>query len=269
LELVRVWHHHAHASAIAGEFAAPTRWLVFAWDGVGLGDDGDLWGGDALLGSPGHWRHVARMRPFRLPGGDRAGREPWRSAASLCWEEGIAWEGQPAGLELAREAWARGLNSPRTTAVGRLFDAAAALVGLNLRSSFEGQGPMLLEAAAGRDRRVPPVVLPVVERNGLLECDWAPLVPAMLDTKRTVGERAAQWHESISTALVSQALAVRDRSAFDRIGLTGGVFQNRLLAERTVELLRAAGMPACLPERLPCNDAALSFGQAVESCWHP
>jgi len=267
LEPAKVWHHHAHASAIAGEYPKSYRWLVFTWDGVGLGEDGDLWGGDALLGSPGHWRRVARMRPFRLPGAEMAAREAWRSAASLCWEQGIEWEALPANAGLAREAWAKGLNSPRTTAMGRLFDAAAALVGLNLRSTFEGQAPMLLEAAAGRAGRVAPVVLPIAERDGLLECDWAPLVAAMLDARRTVAERAAQWHESIAVALVSQALAVRERGGFDRVGLTGGVFQNRLLAERAVELLRAAGMRAHLPERLPCNDAALSFGQIIESSW--
>jgi hydrogenase maturation protein HypF len=265
LESMKIWHHHAHASAIAGERPAPARWLVFAWDGVGLGEDGDLWGGDALFGAPGRWRRVARMRPFRLPGGDQAAREPWRSAASLCWEEGVDWHALPANAGLAREAWTRGLNAPRTTAVGRLFDAAAAFLGLNLRSTFEGQGPMLLEAAAGRGGRLPPVALPLAARAGLLECDWAPLVPAMLDARQGVAERAALWHESIALALVSQALAVRERETFDCVGLAGGVFQNRLLAERALALLHASGLQAHLPERLPCNDAALSFGQVVES----
>jgi len=265
LEPAKIWHHHAHASAIAGEHAAPARWLVFAWDGVGLGEDGDLWGGDALLGSPGRWRRVARMRPFRLPGGDKAAREPWRSAASLCWEARLDWDALPANAALAREAWIKGVNSPRTTAVGRLFDAAAAFLGFNMRSTFEGQGPMLLEAAAGRGGRLPRVALPIAARAGLLECDWAPLVPAMLDARHTVAERAAQWHESIAAALVAQALAVREREPFDRVGLAGGVFQNRLLAERALALLQGCGLQAHLPERLPCNDAALSFGQVVES----
>jgi hydrogenase maturation protein HypF len=265
LALRKVWHHHAHASALAGEYAGHADWLVFTWDGVGLGEDATLWGGDALLGAPGRWRRVTRMRPFRLPGGDKAAREPWRSAAALCWEADLEWAGLPANAALAREAWRKGINSPQTTAVGRLFDAAAALTGINLYSSFEGQAPMSLEAAADAGTRPSPVSLPVVERDGLLECNWAPLLPVMLKTRSTVAERAALWHESLAAALLAQARATRSRARFDAVGLAGGVFQNRLLAERVIELLEQDGFEVRLPERLPCNDAAIAFGQIVEA----
>ena len=265
LALRNVWHHHAHASALAGEYTGHADWLVFTWDGVGLGEDATLWGGDALLGAPGRWRRVARMRSFRLPGGDKAAREPWRSAAALCWEAGLEWEGLPANAALAREAWRKGINSPHTTAVGRLFDAAAALTGVNLYSSFEGQAPMSLEAAADAGIPPSPVPLPVVGRDGLLECDWAPLLPVMLDAQRPVAERAALWHESLAAALLSQARTMRSRVRFDAVGLAGGVFQNRLLAERVIELLEQDGFEVRLPERLPCNDAAIAYGQIVEA----
>ena len=265
LALRKVWHHHAHASALAGEYTGHAHWLVFTWDGVGLGEDATLWGGDALLGAPGRWRRVARMRPFRLPGGDKAAREPWRSAAALCWEAGLEWEGLPANAALAREAWRKGINSPQTTAVGRLFDAAAALAGIDLYSSFEGQAPMSLEAAADAGTPPSPVPLPVVERDGLLECDWAPLLPVMLDAQRPVAERAALWHESLAAALLAQARTARSRARFDAVGLAGGVFQNRLLAERVIELLEQDGFAVRLPECLPCNDAAIAYGQIVET----
>jgi hydrogenase maturation protein HypF len=265
LALRKVWHHHAHASALAGEYPGSTDWLVFTWDGVGLGEDASLWGGDALLGAPGRWRRVARMRPFRPPGGDKAAREPWRSAAALCWEAQRAWHGLPAQAALAREAWRKGINSPQTTAVGRLFDAAAALTGINLYASFEGQAPMMLEAAAAAGSRPSPLPLPVAEREGFIESNWAPLLPAMLDTQRSVAERAALWHESLAAALVAQAHAVRSRAPFDRIGLAGGVFQNRLLTERVIVLLEQDGFDVRLPERLPCNDAAIAYGQIVEA----
>jgi hydrogenase maturation protein HypF len=263
--VLRVWHHHAHASALAGEYPAVGRWLVFTWDGVGLGEDGTLWGGEALLGAPGAWRRVARMRPFRLTGGERAGREPWRSAAALCWETGHDWVGLPVDAALAQQAWHKGVNTSSTTAAGRLFDAAAALTGLNLRSSFEGQGPMLLEAAAQGIERPEPVRLEVIERDGLLECDWAPLVPAMLDPRHSTGARAALWHESLAVALLGQVRAVGARAGFDAVGLAGGVFQNRLLTERVVALLADEGWPVHVPAQLPCNDAALGFGQIVEA----
>ena len=264
-DLVKVWHHHAHASALAGEHPEVGRWLVFTWDGVGLGEDGMLWGGEALLGRPSAWERAARMRPFRIAGGERAAREPWRSAAALCWETGHDWPGLPDGAQLAGEAWRKGLNSRATTAVGRLFDAAAALIGLNLYSSFEGQGPMLLEAAAESARRPTPIALPLRQSDGVMECDWGPLVPSMLDASSSPGERAALWHESIATALREQARVVRSRTQFDAIGLAGGVFQNRLLVERASELLAEEGWTVHLPTRVPCNDAALSFGQVVEA----
>ena len=265
LALRKVWHHHAHASALAGEYPGYAEWLVFTWDGVGLGEDGTLWGGDALLGAPGRWRRVARMRPFRLAGGDRAAREPWRSAAALCWEAHVEWNGLPVNAALAREAWRKHINSPQTDAVGRLFDAAAALIGVNSYSTFEGQAPMYLEAAASGVTRPLRVTLPLSERDGLVECDWAPLIPAMLDTQRTVPERAALWHESVAQALLAQACAVRSRLRFEVVGLAGGVFQNRLLTERVTELLQEERFQVLLPERLPSNDAAISYGQIVEA----
>ena len=92
-----VWHHWAHAAAVAGEYPGEAPLLCFTWDGVGLGPDGTLWGGEALLGRPGAWERVASWRPFRLPGGERAAREPWRTALGLSWESGLSW---PAGAEL-------------------------------------------------------------------------------------------------------------------------------------------------------------------------
>jgi hydrogenase maturation protein HypF len=205
------------------------------------------------------------MRPWRLPGGDRAAREPWRSAAALCWETGHTWPGLPADAGFARAAWERNLNCATTTAVGRLFDAAAALTGLNMHSTYEGQGPVLLAAAAQDAADCSPVTLPVDARGALLECDWAPLVPLLLDQRASVPARAASFHESIALALLAQVRALRAREPFDAVGLTGGVFQNRLLTERVLALLAQEAVAVHVPHTLPCNDAALSFGQIVEA----
>jgi hydrogenase maturation protein HypF len=264
LPVRRVYHHHAHASALAGEhrLAGPT--LVFTWDGVGYGADGTLWGGEALLGCPGHWRRVGSLRPFRLPGGERAGREPWRSAAALCWETGVDCPVAPAGSALLREAWGAGLNAPLTTAVGRLFDAAAGLVGLVSTASFEGQGPMYLEAAAEAGARAGPEV-PVTRAGDLWLLDWEPLLPWLLDRGLDPRERAAGFHESLARALLAQALAIAAETGVHRVGLCGGVFQNRRLAERASELLEDRGFEVLLPEEVPANDGGISFGQVVES----
>jgi len=260
-----VWHHHAHAAAVAGEYPAEAPLLCFTWDGMGLGPDGALWGGEALLGVPGAWRRVASFRPLRLPGGERAAREPWRSALALCWECGHAWDGDSHGGDpLLRAAWESGLNAPATTAVGRLFDAAAALLGACSNASYEGQAPMRLEALC-RDP-APPVALPLAQdANGLWRSDWAPLLAALLDTRVDPAVRASMFHASLAHALCGQALAVRAACGVSRVGLSGGVFQNRTLSEQAQSLLTAAGFEVLMPQRLPANDAAISFGQLIET----
>jgi len=263
LPMIRVWHHHAHASALASQQADKT-WLMFTWDGVGLGEDGTLWGGEALHGRPGRWRRVARMRPFRLPGGERAGREPWRAAAALSWEIGHDWRCPSPDAALLKQAWGKNLNAPSTTAVGRLFDGAASLLGLIDRASYEGQGPMLLEAAAQGDAEV--IALPLHEEVfGLLTADWAPLVHALLLEDVPAARRAMQFHLSLARSIVDQAERIRTRAPFDVVGLTGGVFQNKLLTEMAVRQLEAAGFKVHLSQNVPCNDGGLAFGQLVEA----
>jgi hydrogenase maturation protein HypF len=264
LPLVRVWHHHAHASAVAGEYSDETRWLVFTWDGVGLGPDETLWGGDALLGSPGAWQHAARLRPFRLPGGDRAARDPWRSALALCWEAGIEWHGAPADTDLLRLAWERSVNAPTTSAAGRVFDAAAALTGLCVDASFEGQGPMHLEAACVGPQNA--IALPLAcDDDGVWQSDWAPLLPMLLDEGTGIGERAGCFHASLARVLCEQAKALRDVHGDFAVGLAGGVFQNRVLTETTLALLDEAGFRIYLPRAVPCNDGGLCYGQIIEA----
>jgi hydrogenase maturation protein HypF len=259
-----VWHHHAHASAVAGEYPSDAPLLCFTWDGVGLGPDGTLWGGEALLGRPGAWTRVASFRPFRLPGGERAAREPWRTALALCWECGEPWpEGASLGDPMLRKAWDCGVNAPMTTSVGRLFDAAAAFIGVCLVASYEGEAPMKLESLC--NDAVAPVVLPLArDAAGIWRSDWAALLPALLSTQQTPAIRAATFHASMAHTLCEQAVAVRNDTGVARVGLTGGVFQNRILTEQAHALLTAAGFEVLIPQLLPVNDAAISFGQLVE-----
>jgi hydrogenase maturation protein HypF len=263
----RIWHHHAHAAAVAGEYPSDAPLLCFTWDGIGLGPDHTLWGGEGLLGRPGAWTRVASFRPFRLPGGERAAREPWRSALALCWEIGQSWPaGASLGAPLLRAAFDAGANAPSTTAVGRLFDAAAALLGICLRAGYEGEAPMRLEALC--EGLVTPLPLPLPlsrDSMGVWRSDWSPLVAAMLDGRREVAARAAMFHASLAQALCDQAMAVRNHSGVARVGLSGGVFQNRVLTEQVRALLTAADFEVLIPERLPINDAGISYGQLIEA----
>jgi hydrogenase maturation protein HypF len=263
LPVTPVWHHLAHAAAVAAEHGGTGDWLVFTWDGVGLGPDGTLWGGEALLGRAGHWQRVASMRPFRLPGGERAGREPWRSAAALRWATGLRQgiDQDPDGL--LYRAWQQQLNAPQTTAVGRLFDAAGALVCGANRVSFEAQGPMLLEALCRDSGDVIPLKLST-DDDGVLRTDWAPLLRLLCDETLTASFRAETFHASMAMALVEQVRRIAAGYDFARVGLAGGVFQNRVLTGQVTQMLAADGHEVFMGAKLPCNDAALSFGQLAE-----
>jgi hydrogenase maturation protein HypF len=274
LPLFEVWHHHAHASAVAWEFADIENWIVFAWDGVGLGEKGELWGGETFTGVPGRWQRAATFRPFRLPGGEQAGREPWRSAAGLLWETGHP---APFAPDLLHAAWIKGINAPVTHAAGRLFDAAAALTGICTHASFEGEGPMKLEAAAMHAGKTDTIALPMiissplppgeglgVRTHDILQTDWSPLLPMLLDHTHSPAQRAACFHDSLAHALLDQALRLREQSGIRNVGLTGGVFQNRLLTETAKSLLEQNGFQVHIPSQIPVNDAGVCLGQVIE-----
>jgi hydrogenase maturation protein HypF len=270
LPVTQINHHHAHASALAGEIPRPGLWLVFAWDGAGYGDDGAIWGGETLLGTPGDWRRVASWREFSLLGGDRAAREPWRTALALHWEAGREPPTQPApeaDIGLLRHAFARGINCPRTSSIGRLFDAAASLLGLCDRASYEGQAGLAVEAAANGVQAAP-VDLKLQRDGAVWRTDWEPLLSVLADPARDVATRAGIFHATLALAALTQARALRAEYGVDRIGLTGGVFQNRILCETLIDMAEQDGFEVLLPVQLPCNDAAISFGQVVEAAAH-
>ena len=240
--------------------------MVFTWDGVGYGEDGTLWGGETFIGRPDHWQRIATIHSFRLPGGDRAGREPWRSAAALCWESDIAYDDIPETDLLLKQAWQRNINSPVTTSVGRLFDAAAALTGLRTHASFEGQGPMELEALcrSHTEQASEPVRLGLHENKGLLTMDWQPLLPMLLDTDMSRKQRAEVFHSSLAHAILQQAETIGEKYGIDKVSFSGGVFQNRVLTEQAIALLSENNFQVHLAELIPVNDAGISFGQIIE-----
>jgi hydrogenase maturation protein HypF len=271
LPLRRIFHHFAHASAIAGEFAgdgdASEPMLCFTWDANGFGQDGTLWGGEALLGIPGHWVRAASFRPFPLLGGEVATRQTWRSALGLCWEAGLCWpEGNAFSTPLLRAAYEGSINCPKTSSVGRLFDAAAALLGVCTVTSFSAEAAIRLEALcmdhAGLTGAIPLSLTP--DQKGVLLCDWQPLLAALLDQSRPIKTRAQVFHSSLALALRDQAMELRRRSGVSVVGLGGGVFQNRVLVEIVEQCLIQEGFEVRFPSRLPVNDAAISYGQIIE-----
>ncbi len=275
--LVGVQHHHAHLAACLAENGVEGRALGVTWDGTGFGDDGTVWGGEFLLGDAAGYERVAHLRPFRLPGGDAAVREPRRTALGLLWElEGAAAlePGRIPALEAAELAvlgrmLERGLNCPVTTSMGRLFDGVAALLGLHPVVTFEGEAAMALEWLADPaeqgaypvDSRVAPA------RTGrlggaALELDWEPLARAVRDdlARGVARERiAARFHNG----LVAAAVAVARMVGEERVALSGGCFQNRRLTEQLAAALERAGHRVLLHAQVPPNDGGVSLGQVV------
>ncbi len=263
LPVTRVLHHHAHAAAAVPNASAANPALVFTWDGTGYGADGALWGGEALLGYPGNWQRFASLRPFHLPGGERAGQEPWRCAAALCWETGRDCRQLPGNAALLQHAWQNRINAPRSSAAGRLFDAAAALTGLCREASFEGHGPMRLEAASEADCTA--IELPMTQNHqGVWISDWEPLLPMLMDETQPVGIRGGIFHASLAQAIHRQARQARRQHGITQVGLGGGVFQNRLLTGAVIERLAEDDFSIVIPEQVPINDAGLCYGQVIE-----
>jgi len=261
--VITVPHHFAHASALAGEHGITEPLLVFAWDGLGLGTDGGLWGGEALYGSPGSWRRLGSFRPLRLVGADQVSYEPWRSAAAVCWELDMPWSTPLPERELVRHAWRKGINTHHSSAVGRLFDAAAALLGIIDTASYDGQAPAMLESIATDSGAAVP--LPIhTGSDSVWRVDWEPLMRELMNSRASVSDRAGLFHASLAASLLHQTRAAQRQARVTCVGLTGGVFQNRLLTEQAVQLLCAHGFEVLLHERVPPNDGGLSYGQVVE-----
>lgn len=264
--VIAVQHHHAHLVSCLAENGIDGSALGVVWDGTGLGDDGTIWGGEFLLGDAAGYRRVAALRPFPLPGGDAAAREPRRVAFALLWSLDRAGVPAAGGFTegerrlLARQL-ERGLNAPSTSSMGRLFDGIASLAGIRHHGAFEGQAAMLLEAAA-TEVGATPYPFPVVRGPSRLELDWRPLVSEVArDAAAGVGPRgiASRFHAALCRAIVEVARA----AAVPRVALTGGCFQNRTLAERSARALEAEGFDVLLHRHVPPNDGGIALGQAV------
>jgi hydrogenase maturation protein HypF len=268
---LRVQHHTAHVLSCIAEHRLRGPLLGVAWDGTGYGDDGTLWGGELLRGDQRKLERVGTLRPFRLPGGAAAVREPRRAALGLLFEiEGEACAARASGWNAAESRnlmrmLARGLNSPVTTSVGRLFDAVAALLGLRQVADYEGQAAMLLEAAArswqGR-AGAPPYPLQLREEGSLILLDWEPWIRGILEDlakELHVAQIAARFHQTLAAAITAVAL----RIGLEQVVLTGGCFQNRQLCEQAVARLRAAGFQPFWNQRVPPNDGGISVGQVM------
>ncbi|HTZ39930.1 MAG TPA: carbamoyltransferase HypF, partial [Syntrophales bacterium] len=274
-EIVRVQHHHAHIVSAMAENGLSREMIGLAMDGTGYGPDGTAWGGEVLVADEVDFRRAGHIRPYPLPGAEKAVKEPWRVAASLLRESfGLAWRDVAGNLPLGRQAghfdmlekmMAQGFNSPLTSSLGRIFDGIAAILGTRQAVSFEGQAAMELETlAAGRStRRYPYEITQDADRIVL---DLRPLIRAVAE-ERIKGRQseaiAAAFHRTVVEAIASMTEAVRQQTGLGKAVLSGGCFQNRLLLEGTVRRLEKGGFEVYTHRSLPANDGCIALGQAI------
>jgi hydrogenase maturation protein HypF len=274
LPVVYVQHHYAHVLACMAENELSSPVLGVSWDGTGYGLDGTVWGGEFLLATRESFQRAGHFRTFPLPGGERAIREPRRAALGLLYEvlaeeafssdELLAVHSFSANeLEVLRTMLAKGLNSPRTSSAGRLFDAIAALTGIRQGVAFEGQAAMELEFALdGVDTEEAYRFRLVDAGDSTFTIDWEPLVRSVLDDVRdgiSAGMISAKFHNALAETIVGAARRVGE----ERIVLTGGCFQNKYLTERVIRRLDEEGFRPYWHQRIPPNDGGIAVGQIV------
>lgn len=291
LPLVEVQHHHAHIASVmteaiaADQLTTDARVLGIAFDGTGAGADGTIWGGEFLVASLGGFERAAHLRTWALPGGAASVRDARRNAFALLSELGLLEHPGAAGLlnsldEQTRSITAtmieRGINSPRTSSMGRLFDAAAAILGICGQATYEGEPAIELEAAAWHaldsESTCPTdnmASFSVTESSRPDDChvlNSRPLIKALLEGTRAgvpAGRLALDFHVTIAHASARIASEICAREGLDTVALSGGVFMNRLLLQLLTRELKSRGLTVLVPHSVPVNDGCIAYGQAA------
>ncbi len=278
---IAVQHHHAHVASCAAEHGITEPFLGVAYDGLGMGDDGTLWGGEVLLADLRGYRRLARFARAPLPGGALAVKRPYRMALGYLYgsedlDDG-AIRGMPAAEELAagflerldprevalvRTQIARRLNAPVASSAGRLFDAAAALLGIRDVAEYEAQAAIDLELAAG-DRRADPLPYRLAYRDDLLVYDPRPTLASLLGSGESGPVLAARFQATIAQVTRELLSDAHARTSTTTVCLSGGVFQNRRLASTLLRELAADGFDVFINRQVPVNDGGVSYGQAA------
>jgi hydrogenase maturation protein HypF len=280
LSLIEVQHHHAHVAACLAENGRPLEAppaLGIVLDGLGLGDDGAIWGGEFLLADYFGYERLARLKPVAMPGGDQASREPWRNlyahlkaagefdAAPPATDDWVAFDGKP--LAMIDRMIARGLNSPLASSCGRLFDAVAAALGVCAdRQAYEGEAATRLEALAAKALNEERGYEFKISQSELIDIDPAPLWRAILDDLRqgvAASAIARRFHLGLAKSIAEVVTRLATTRRFETVALSGGCFQNRMLLESVHDRLCEAGFEVLTHAHVPANDGGLSLGQAA------
>jgi hydrogenase maturation protein HypF len=281
LKLNTVQHHHAHLAACMAENGLHGDVIGLIFDGTGYGTDGTIWGGEFLVGGYETFQRAAHFRPVRLPGGDAAIRDPWRMALSYLYQA----HGKRAETldhpvrnylsqtehELFAAMLEKGINAPLTSSCGRLFDAVAALLNIRHNVSYDGQAAIELEALAETADTEDPLPFDILTRtDGPDQIDFIPLFPAILAALQSGASPATlarRFHATVAQAALAVCIQIAKTSGLDRIVLSGGVFQNRLLTEMLYTGLTKSGLLVFTHRLTPPNDGCIALGQVAVAGW--
>jgi len=269
LEAIGVQHHHAHLASCLAEHdeSGPAVGAIF--DGTGYGLDGTVWGGELLVGDAAGFERRGQLHPVRMPGGERAIRQPWRMACAWLLETLGGEAPLPPLLadQVSESDWVRmtelatsGLASPVTSSMGRFFDAVAALCGIRPEVNYEGQAAVELEGAADPSERG------AYDLPGTEVLDGREVIADVLrdlGAGTSVATVAARFHNGIAAAAARACASLARSEGLKLVVLSGGAFQNRLLLERTADALERADLRVLTPRLLPPNDGGIAFGQAA------
>jgi hydrogenase maturation protein HypF len=274
-QIIRVQHHYAHIVSCMAENGIEGDVIGIAMDGTGYGTDGSVWGGEFLIADETTFTRAGHIKTYVLPGGEKAIREPWRIAASLLkGTYGARWRDiaqqlhvvpQESYYEMMDRIIAQKFNSPITSSLGRLFDGVATILGIRHTVTFEGQAAMELEALA-KSKTDDILPFDIGESGNVLCLDFSPMIQRIVDgvlAGRNRGEIAYAFHRGLAVAFRRMAETIRKTTGLNRIVLSGGCFQNRILTESVITELEKAGFIVFFHDILPTNDGCISLGQAV------
>jgi len=271
LPLLAVQHHHAHAAAIMAEhgLVEDAATIAFTFDGTGYGTDGGIWGGEVLIARYDGFQRFANLKYIPLPGGDAAVRHPARVALAHLWAAGIDWSADlpcveactPVELRILRRQLDIGVHSTRTSSMGRLFDAVAAMLGRS-DVTYEGQAAIEMEALCSHAHGDEAYPVGFHRSNFDVGPMWAAIIK---DFRRGVdrGTIAARFHRTIAEIIFYYSCRAREELGLETVGLSGGVFQNTYLLKLASQLLADNGFTVLTHRLVPPNDGGIALGQAV------
>ncbi|WP_267383726.1 carbamoyltransferase HypF [Cyanobacterium sp. uoEpiScrs1] len=272
LPVVKVQHHYAHVLSCMAENGINAPVLGVAWDGTGYGTDGTIWGGEFLLITDAGYQRVAHFRPFRLPGGDRAVKEPRRIALGMLYEVFGSFDGleklqlfedcSNKELELIQQMLSLNLNAPLTSSVGRIFDGVASILGICQQTSFEGQGAMSLEYKAIDCKTDQVYPYEILGTSFPLIIDWQLIIKEILNNISeclSIEEISTKFHNTLVEVIIEISQIISEK----KVVLTGGCFQNKYLTEQAVSRLNQEQFIPVWHKKIPPNDGGIALGQIM------